>query len=126
MSDYTLLSIDGLGFSDYAVRGITVQLRPEPNSGTLERDWNGNLIDLTLVNFRKYTVSISCTDQEGPPFANIWKGSGPYTVRLIPALLDDTGSTDNILTLSMYVDDWNVSRDEWGAETGWQIDLREG
>lgn len=120
----TLLSIDSLTFSDYATRGITCSLRPEPN-GNLERDWNGNLIDLTIENFRKYQVSIACTDQEGPPFADVWKGSGPYTVRLVPQLIGDVPSTDNILTLSMMVDDWNISRDEYGAETGWQLDLRE-
>lgn len=120
----TLLSIDGLDFSDYATRGITCNLRPEQN-GTLERDWNGSAVDITLINFRKYQVSISCTDQEGPPFSDIWKGSGPYTVRLISDLVGGILSTDNILALSMYVDDWSVSRDEWGAETGWQLDLRE-
>lgn len=120
----TLLSIDGIDFSDYAVRGITCTLRPD-TAGSLSRDWNGQLVDLTIEQFRKHLVSISCNDIEGPPFADVWKGSGPYTVRLIEHLIGETGSTDNILTLSMLVEDWNVSRDEWGAETGWQLDLRE-
>lgn len=120
----TLLSIDGLDFSDYAVRGITCTLRPD-QAGSLERDWTGELVDMTIEQFRKYLVSVSCTDIEGPPFSDVWKGSGPYTVRLLQYMLGDVPSTDNILTLSMLVDDWNVSRDEWGAETGWQIDFRE-
>lgn len=122
----TLLSIDGMDFTEYDARSITVQLRPEQNGGTLERDWNGNLVDLTIVNFRKYQVSISTSDDLfGPPFADVWRGSGPYTVRLIPDMIANTGETDNILTLSTYVDDWSISRNEWGAETGWQVDLRE-
>jgi hypothetical protein len=120
----TLLSIDSLDFSDYATRGITCALRPEQN-GTIERDWNGNAVVLTIANFRKYQVTVSCTDQEGPPFADVWRGDGPYTVRLISDLVGGTLSTDNVLTLSMYVQDWSVSRDEWGAETGWQLDLVE-
>lgn len=120
----TLLTINGLDFSDYATRGITCNVRPDAN-GILERDVNGNLVDLTIESFRKMLVSISCTDQEGPPFTDVWKGTGPYTVTLITDLMGDTVSTDNTITLTMYVDDWNVSRDEWGAETGWQLDLRE-
>lgn len=120
----TLLTINGLDFSDYATRGITCEVRPEQN-GDLDRDWNGNLVDLTIENFRKRRVSITCTDQEGPPLFDVWKGSGPYTVTLIPDLVGDTPSTDNTITILAYVDDWNVSRDEWGAETGWQLDLRE-
>lgn len=120
----TLLTINGLDFSDYATRGITCEVRPEQN-GDLERDWNGNLVDLTIENFRKLRVSITCTDQEGPPFSDVWKGSGPYTVTLIPDIHGDTPSTDNTITISAYVDDWNVGRDEWGAETDWQLDLRE-
>lgn len=121
----TLLSINGLEFTEYDARSISVQLRPEQN-GTLERDWNGNSVDLTRVQFRKYQVGISCSDDlYGPPFADVWRGSGPYTVRLIPDLVGNADDTDNILTLSMYVDDWNVDRNEWGAETGWQVELRE-
>lgn len=123
MNNTTLLSIDGISFSDYATRGITCTVRPEPN-GNLERDWNGNLVDLTIENFRKYQVSISCTDQEAPPFSDVWKGSGPYTVSLVPEV-GIFNTTDPIMVLSMYVDDWNISRDEYGAETGWQLDLRE-
>lgn len=122
-NNYTLLTIDGIEFSDDASLGISCSVKPEAN-GALDRDVNGNLVDLTIESFRKLQVSVSCSWIDAPELSGIWKGSGPHTVTLVPHV-GVVNNTDNTMTLSMYVDDWSVIRDEWGAETGWQLDLRE-
>lgn len=123
MSDYTLLSIDGITFPDAAVRGISVTLRLDAN-GSLERDVNGTLVDLTLTGFQKYSASVSCTDQEAPALTGIYKGSGPHTVTLIPNL-GVSNMTDGTLVLSMMVDELEVSDHEWDATVDWSLELVE-
>ena len=123
MPVYTLLSIDGITFPDAAVRGITATLRLDTN-GSLERDVNGNMVDLTLTAFRKYRASVSCSDFEAPDLDGIYKGSGPHTVRLIPKL-GVSDSTDGTLTLSMMVEEFEVSTHEWDTTVDWSIELVE-
>ena len=122
-NNYTLLTIDGIELSDDASLGIRCSVRPEAN-GNLDRDWNGNIVDETIENFRKLQVSVSCDWIDAPVLTGVWKGSGPHTVTLIPHV-GLVNNTDNTMTLSMYVDDWTVTRDEFDAVTGWQLDLRE-
>lgn len=114
----TLLSIDGIDFSDYASRGITMTLQPMA-SGSLEYDVNGNLVDMTLPAFRKYGISIECEDQEAPELTGIFRGT-EITVNCIPGLGVEN-STDGILIMEMMVDDFNVRVDEWGAKIGWTL-----
>lgn len=123
MPTHTLLSIDSITFPDAAVRGITVTLRPD-NNGSLERDVNGNLVDLTIEEFQKYRASISCSDMEAPDFDGIYKGSGPHTVTLIQNL-GVSNTTDGTLVLSMMVDDFEVSHHEWDATVDWSLELVE-
>lgn len=114
----TLLSIDGIDFSDYASRGITMTLQPIA-SGSLEYDVNGNLVDMTLPAFRKYGIGIECEDQEAPELTGIFKGTD-ITVNCIPGLGVEN-STDGILIMEMMVDDFTVRLDEWGAKIGWNL-----
>ena len=41
MPAYTLLAIDGIDFSQYAVRGITMTLEPIDQAASLARDCRG-------------------------------------------------------------------------------------
>lgn len=118
----TLLSIDDINFSDYATRGLTVTLSPI-DSGALERDVNGNLVDLTLPEFRKLQASIECTDHEAPTFDDVWRGK-EVIVTFIPEV-GVVNNTDGTLTLQMMVDSWQTNRDEYGADTGWTLSLIE-
>lgn len=122
MPQATLLSIDGIDFSDYSVRGISMKLQPIAN-GDLARDVRGVLRDLTLEQFRKYAVSISCTDHEAPTLTDVWKGK-VVTVNCIPEI-GVISNTDGTLTLEMMVDDWNTDRNEYQAETVWTLSLLE-
>jgi hypothetical protein len=118
----TLLSIDGIDFSDYASRGITMSLQPV-DAGALEVDVNGNLVDMTLPQFRKYEATVECTDHEAPDFTDIWRGTVVEVV-CIPQL-GPSDSTDGTLTMSMMVDTWNTGRDEWQSEVAWSLHLRQ-
>lgn len=125
----SLISLSGPGFdlSLYALRGLTADLSPIDQSAQIERDVNGNLMDLSAPELRKYRVTIGCTDQESPGFASmssdadgIWPGS-LVTVTLMPQL----GSADPITLDMMVTRPWSESRDEYGAASAWQIELEE-
>lgn len=118
----TLLSIDDIDFSEYSVRGITMTLTPIPASAHIRRDCRGFLLDLSLEQFRKYSASITCTDQEAPTLTDVWPGK-LVSVVFVP----EVGVTNDsdVLTLSMRVMSWQTSREELEVHTAWQIDLEE-
>ena len=123
MPAYTLLAIDGIDFSQYAVRGITMTLEPIDQAAALARDCRGMLADISLAQFRQYKVSISCTDHEAPQLTGIWPGQD-VTIVCIPGLgVPDT--TDGQLTILAKVTAWNTSRDEWAAEVAWQLEAEQ-
>lgn len=115
----TLLSINGIDFSDWSTRALTMTLAPI-GSGDLRRDVNGTLRDLTLSQFQKYRTTIKCTDQEAPTLDGVWKGT-TITVTCIPEIGVGSDNTDGVLTMFMMVDEWETSRDEYEAETAWSL-----
>ncbi len=118
MSDSTLLSITGITIPDYAIRGLTLDLQLVVADGGLRRTINGELIDLTAVQFRKYSATISCEDQDVPALTGIWQGQ-IVSITFIP------GTGIGTATLSMMVTNWTTSRAEWDSLTNWTIDLLE-
>lgn len=118
----TLLELSGITLGDYSCRGLTMTLAPIQAQDGLRRTVNGGLISLSPPQFQKYAVSISCTDAESPILDGIWQGQA-VSVTCIPNM--GANNTAGILTLSMLVDSWNVSTDEWGCETSWTINLLE-
>ena len=123
MPAYTLLAIDAIDFSDYAVRAITMTLEPIAQAAALARDCRGMLADISLAQFRQFKVTIACTDQEAPQLTDIWPGQD-ITITCIPGVgvPDDP---DGQLTFLAKVTTWNTSRDEWGAETAWQLEAEQ-
>lgn len=121
----TLLGLDGITYPDWAVRGLTMTLTPIA-MGDLRRDVMGGLNDMTLEQFRKYVVTITCSDQDAPELIDVWKGK-IVTVTCLPGLGVgiDTSASDGILTLVTMVDSWQTSRDEYAAQTSWQMTLLE-
>ena len=73
-SDSTLLKISGVGMSPYAARGLTQTLNPIEQAKDLRRTINGELIDFSVEQFRKYASVISGSDQMPPGVAGIWPG----------------------------------------------------
>jgi hypothetical protein len=121
---YTLLAIDAIDFSDYAVRGITMTLEPIDQAKALARDCRGDLADISLAQFRQYKVSISCTDHEAPVLTGIWPGQD-VTITCIPGLGAANGAGD-VLTILAKVTTWNTSRAEWGPEgVAWQLEAEQ-
>jgi len=122
MPAHTLLAIDDIDFSQYAVRGITMTLEPIGQAASLARDCRGELVDISLAQFRQYKVAITCTDHEAPELVDVWPGQD-ITITCIPGLGEDiTGAP---LTLLAKVTSWNTSRDEWAAEVAWQLEAEQ-
>ena len=122
MPAHTLLAIDDIDFSQYAVRGITMTLEPIEQAASLARDCRGALVDISLAQFRQYKVSISCTDHEAPELVDVWPGQD-ITITCIPGLGEDI--TGDPLTILAKVVAWNTSRDEWAAEVAWQLECEQ-
>jgi len=74
MSTETNLVLGNLIIPLGAGREITQTLQPISN-GDIRRTVNGDLIDLTRIENRKFESSISTTDQASPTLAGIWKGT---------------------------------------------------
>jgi hypothetical protein len=120
---YTLLAIDGIDFSQYAVRGITMTLTPIDQAAQLARDCRGALADISVAQFRQYKVTVACTDHEAPELTGVWPGQD-ITITCIPGLGVSNGAGD-VLTILAKVTAWNTSRDEWAAEVAWQLEAEQ-
>lgn len=123
MPAYTLLSIDGIDFSQYAVRGITMTLEPIDQAKNVARDCRGVLADISVAQFRQYKVTITCTDHEVPELTDVWPGAD-ITITAIPGLGAANGTGD-VLTILAKVTTWNTSRDEWAAEIAWTLEAEQ-
>jgi hypothetical protein len=122
---YTLLAIDDIDFSDYAVRGITMTLAPIDQAAALARDCRGELADISLAQFRQHKVTISCTDHEAPTLTDVWPGQD-ITITCIPGLgVSSVPAPDDVLTILAKVTSWNTSRDEWAAEVAWTLEAEQ-
>ncbi len=123
MPAYTLLSIDNIDFSQWAVRCITMTLEPIDQAVSVARDCRGMLADISLAQFRQYKVTVSCTDHEAPQLTGIWPGQD-VTIVCIPGL-GVPNDMDEQLTILAKVTAWNTSRDEWAAETAWSLEAEQ-
>jgi hypothetical protein len=123
MPAYTLLAIDGIDFSQYAVRGITMTLTPIDQAKAVARDCRGQLADISVAQFRQYKVTITCTDHEAPELTDVWPGMD-VTIACIPGLGAANGAGD-VLTILAKVTAWNTSRDEWAAEVAWSLEAEQ-
>lgn len=122
-TETTLMSITGIELGPYSTRDLTMTLEPIPQSAQVERDINGNLIDLSEEQFRKYRVTISATDHESPVFAGVFPGH-QFTVVCVPqlGLNRDTEDEQEVMTLTCLVmAPWQIGRREYAAQTTWQL-----
>lgn len=132
MHTTTLLSLTVGGsnviMSDWALRGIVASLEPIAAAGQVRRDVNGNLVSLGQPQFRKYKVSLSCSDQESPGFAlnttdreEIWPGT-EVQITLQPQLGAPYPVSLNAMVMSP---GWKEQFDEYGAVNSWSLDLEQ-
>jgi len=140
MSD--VLTLSGIGVPPYSARGASQTLEPIQASQQLRRTINGELIDISRPEFRKYRSKISCADQQPPAVDGVWPGQ-VVTVGCIselsyltsggsPARTPVAGSsrTEGAYTvyrpsLTMRVVSFSQDTDEYGAETSWSLELEE-
>jgi hypothetical protein len=137
-----LLKISGLGLSPYSARGLTQTLNAIDQAKDLRRTINGELIDLSALQFRKYASIISGNDQMPPGVSGIWPGRA-VQVECIAELyyitvggtaerpiVDDSVRVEGPYTyfrpiLEMRVLDFSQSFDEWDAQVSWSLTLEE-
>lgn len=125
MPAMTLLAIDNIDFSQWAVRALTMTLTPIDQAANVARDCRGFLADISVAQFRQYKISITCTDHEAPVLTDIWPGQD-ITITCIPGLgVSNTGTEVDVLTILAKVTSWNTSRDEWAAEISWQLEAEQ-
>lgn len=143
MPDNTLLAFAEFDIPPYSARGITQTIQPIAASQQLRRTVNGALVDFSDPIFRKFQSTITCRDMDHPVLDDVWPGM-ELTVDCIAEFKyrDATGETPARTAvagserteggyvyyrpqLTMMVASYRVDVDEWGAETGWTMDLVE-
>jgi len=141
MAGETVLSLLGLGVPPYSARGLSQTLEPLDQAASLARTINGELIDLSRPEFRKYKSTISGTDQRPPSCDGLWPGR-EVVVNCIAELAYPAGSTPQRPVvesssfseagfiyyrprLTMVVTGFQLSRDEYGAQLSWSMNLEE-
>lgn len=70
----TVLTLSGVGVPEYSARGLTQTLQPIDSAAQLKRTINGVLRDFSSPQFRKYSSTISGTDQQPPACDGLWPG----------------------------------------------------
>ena len=143
MTDTTILVITALGLPPYSTRGATQTLQPISAAASMRRTVNGDLIDLSVSELRKFRSTITCTDQQPPAFNGIWPGQS-VVVDCISELAYE-GTTDAVADrtavsgsertedgwvfyrpqLTMRIMDFRTDTDEYGAAIGWTLELEE-
>ncbi|RWN35785.1 MAG: hypothetical protein E5Y67_03580 [Mesorhizobium sp.] len=145
MTELTLLRLDPIGVPPYSARGITQSLDPIGTAAQLARTVNGTLINLSDTAFQKYKSNISCTDQQQPALDGVWPGDiltvdcvielsyltgGSPSRPLADSTSEPATRTEGAFTfyrprLTMMVVTYSKTFDEWGAVSGWSLDLEE-
>jgi hypothetical protein len=140
----TLLQIFVLGNSIvpvYSARGVTLALTPIKQSQQQERDINGVLTDLSLAQFHKYAIKVSCTDQRVPAIDGIWPGTPvvlwsceelSYPIGGTPQRSEVSGSSRveqgfvfyRPIFTAMFLGH-SSQLEEWRADIAWSYDLEE-
>lgn len=133
---------EGPQLTPYSARGLTQTYQQIAMDGdTVDRDINGNLVDLTYPQFRKYRVTVTCKDGTTPAFDGAWRGmivevacafEFSYRTGFAPQRPEVSGSsrTEGDFTyyrplLTCRVMDIRNGLEEYQAEYAWQIDLEE-
>lgn len=141
--DSSVLSLAGVGVPAYSARGLTQSLEPISEASQSRRTINGELKDLSLVQFQKYKSTVTGNDQNPPACDGLWPGR-VIDVECIAELSYETGSdvgaerlvvTDSAYEegdftiyrpkLRMMVMAFTEEKDEWGATTSWSMTLEE-
>lgn len=137
---YTLLTLAGIGEAPYAMRGLDMQFEPIEQSGQLLRNINGGFVNLADPMFRKYRITINCTDQRAPPFGGLWAGQkvllgsaielGQVSLSSDRAAVSGSTNTEDGVTyfrpqLKCRVMSFDWGGNEYSLELAWSLVLEE-
>ncbi len=137
----TLLEISSMGVPLYSARGLSQTLKMIDALVAPRRTINGQLINVSFVQFRKYASKITCKDQRAPGIDGFWKGM-LVTVSCVQELayvaggtaqriaVDGSERTEGNFTfyrplLDMMITDISTQDDEWAADVQWELNLEE-
>ena len=137
----TMLTLTGVGVPAYSARGLTQTLEPLEQAISLQRTINGELIDLSRSEFRKYKSTISGTDQRPPSCDGLWPGRQIVVDCIEELAYPDGGVPQRPVVegssfleagflyyrprLTMVVTAFQLSRDEYSAQVAWSMTLEE-
>jgi hypothetical protein len=138
---FTVLRLSAIGVPPYSARGVKQTIAPIGQATQLKRDVNGELHDISFSGFRKYSINLSCEDQEPPAVDGVWPGL-EVVIDWVVDLAYRTGATPgrDIVEGSQRVSgnytlyrprsaarivSFNVNKDEYGAMINWTMDLEE-
>lgn len=137
----TLLVIEGVDLPRFSARGLTQTLDHIDQAASIQRSINGEPIDFSAPQFRKYKSTITCTDQQTPLPDDLWPGAyvtvdcvaelqfdpsfGPEHSVVSGSERVDGGRSFYRPVLDMIVMTFTTTKDEYQATVGWQIDLEE-
>jgi hypothetical protein len=140
----TVLTISSFGNMLYQARGLTQTLETITAASQLERTINGNLIDVSAAQFRKYQSQISVSSEvDAPPLDGVYPGmevtvgcavelsyptgksGSPHRTEVSGSSYSQNGFTFYRPLLTMLVKDVKTNLDEWGRKVGWTVDLEE-
>ena len=141
-NSHTLLRLSGFGVQPYSARGLSQTYAPIQQASHNRRTVNGALKDISFPGFRKYSSSISGSDQLPPAVDGIWPGLEVEVHCLFefqyltdggaPARLVVPGSSRVEGSYTLYrpilicrINNFNVSTDEYGAQVSWSMELEE-
>lgn len=141
MADESVLALLGRGVPPYSARGLTQTLEPLDQATSLARTINGELIDLSRAEFRKYKSTISGTDQRPPSCDGLWPGreivvdciaelaypvgGAPQRPVVAGSSFSEAGFNYYRPRLTMMVTAFQLARDEYGAQVSWSMSLEE-
>lgn len=142
MTDTTLLVISAMGVPPYSARGLQQSIEPIDGAASMRRTINGVLKDIAEPQFRKYKSTITCNDQDAPALEGFWPGmevevdcvaelsfatnsAGPTRTVVPGSERTADGFTFYRPRLTMLIKAFSQTTDEYGAQTGWRLDLEE-
>jgi hypothetical protein len=140
--DTTDLTISGPGIAPFSARGLTQTLDHIDAASVLARSVNGDLLDFSPPQMRKFKSTITCEDVDGPALDDVWPGDvltvdcaaelgfktgvGSATRPIVPDSSRASGGyTYYRPQLIMMVISYTTSRDEYGRLVSWTLDLEE-
>jgi hypothetical protein len=138
----TLLEISVLGVPIYSARGLTQTLSIISAAKVQRRTVNGGLVDVSYVPFRKYSTTITCTDQRAPSIDGIFPGQ-IVSISCVAELAFAVGGSPQREAVSgseyteagftfyrpffptMMIRDVETGEDEWQGGVKWKIEAEE-